>query len=197
MSREFWLWPALAVGGFLLGSVMFSAILPRLLLGRDIAGESDDHNPGATNVFVLCGAGMGLLCLCLDMLKGFFPVFAARELLGTENMLFAAVVAAPVLGHAIAPLNRFHGGKCIATAFGVTLGLWPASHVCLVLAAAYILFSTLFKIESHRKRSIVAFAVFGLVSVTALLIEKRAPIALGCGLVAMTVIIRHVKSTPD
>lgn len=187
------LWFLLIVGGFFLGSIMFSQILPKLLLQKDVCAEHEDRNPGASNVFASCGVCMGLLCLGLDMFKGFFPVYAACSLLDTEDLLFSAVIVAPVLGHAIAPLNQFHGGKCIATAFGVTLGLLPVSQVCLILAASYILFSTAVKIPSHRKRSIAAFGVFGILASAVLLCDGRVSIALGCILVALTAIVKHLK----
>lgn len=193
MSRELFLWTGLIIGGFLLGSVMFSQLLPQVLLKRDVAAESDDHNPGASNVFASCGVALGLLCLCLDLLKGFLPVFAARRLLGTDSLLFSVVMAAPVLGHAIAPLNHFRGGKCIATSFGVTLGLLPVSYACAVLAASYILFSTVLKVDPHRRRSIAAFGLFGTLTAASPLRCGRTSIALGCAAVALTAIFKHTN----
>lgn len=179
--------------GFLVGSIMFSQILPQRVLGTDIAAVSDDHNPGATNVFINCGTGLGLICLALDIAKGFIPVLLACRYLDTENMLFGLVLAAPVLGHAIAPLHHFHGGKCIATSFGVLLGLIPVNQVVIVLAVLYILFSTVLKIQSTRIRSIVTFSLFGLISAAVLIVAGDYSIALGCGLIAVTAIVKHSK----
>ena len=61
---------ALIAGGFLLGGVMFSRALPKLLTGKDVCALRTDKNPGAANVFAVCGVPMGLLCLALVMLKG-------------------------------------------------------------------------------------------------------------------------------
>ena len=136
------IWLALILGGFMLGSVMFSRILPRLIKGKDVTKLSDDGNPGAANVFSTCGIVLGMLCLLLDMGKGFAPVLLAQHLVDIHSMRFSAVLIAPVLGHALAPLNHFRGGKCIATAFGVTLALLPTTCIVLVLAGLYIAFST-------------------------------------------------------
>ncbi|MGN1001705.1 MAG: glycerol-3-phosphate acyltransferase [Oscillospiraceae bacterium] len=194
MSRDTLLWITMILGGFLLGSVMFSQFLPQLLMKKDITAESDDHNPGATNVFASCGVSLGLLCLSLDLLKGFFPVFAACRLLDVHRLLFAVVIAAPVLGHAIAPLNQFRGGKCIATSFGVTLGLLPFSCASVALAVIYILFSTVLKIDPHRRRSMAAFGLFGALSAaTALFDRGQTAMALGCVLVSLTVMLKHSK----
>ena len=62
---------ALIAGGFLLGGVMFSRTLPKLLMGRDVCALRADKNPGAANVFAVCGVPMGLLCLALDMFKAY------------------------------------------------------------------------------------------------------------------------------
>ena len=181
-------------GGFLMGGIMFSQILPQLVLGTDIQATSIDHNPGATNVFVNCGTAMGLLCLALDMLKGALPVILTAKLLGTQNMLFGLVLAAPVLGHAIAPFHHFHGGKCIATAFGEMLGLYPFSHVgLLLLCTIYIVFSTIVKIQPNRIRSIVSFGLFGLSSAIILIHQGEYSIALGCCLIALTAIVKHSR----
>ena len=181
------------VGGFLLGGIMFSQILPKLIQGKDIQAISSDHNPGATNVFVNCGMGLGLTCLALDLAKGFIPVLLAGCYLDRSNMLFGIVMAAPVLGHAIAPFHHFHGGKCIATAFGEMLGLLPFHRVGLILAALYILFSTVIKISPNRVRSLVTFGLFGLISGILLTYQGEHAIALGCILISMTAIVKHTK----
>ena len=68
---------ALIAGGFLLGGVMFSRALPKLLTGKDVCALRADKNPGAANVFAVCGVPMGLLCLALDMFKAYLPARGA------------------------------------------------------------------------------------------------------------------------
>ena len=186
-------WLFFIVGGFLLGSCMFSQILPKKFLGVDICAVSDDHNPGCTNVFLHCGTGWGLLCLSLDLLKGFVPVFLSFRVLNSSSLLFALVMAAPVLGHAIAPLNHFRGGKCIATAFGALLGLFPLTHIVFLLAGIYIVFSTVLKISPNRLRSITVFGLFGLISVVVLIHTSKYAVALGCILISAIAIWKHTR----
>lgn len=186
-------WLTYITVGFLAGSIMFSQWIPEKLLKKDVSGLSDDHNPGATNVFIHCGWMWGLLCLSLDLMKGYFPVYFAEQALDTDSLYFAAVVAAPVLGHAIAPLNHFHGGKCIATAFGSLLALLPLTHIVFLLAGIYIAFSSLLKINPNRLRSIAAFGLFGLISAVALVHSSQYSIALGCMIISLVVIIKHTK----
>lgn len=184
-------WLIYILGGFLLGSCMFSQILPKLIRNVDTSAISDDHNPGSTNVFIHCGPVMGLVCLSLDMLKGFLPVYLSFRIFDSSSLWFALILSAPVLGHAIAPLNHFQGGKCIATAFGTLLGLFPMSHIVLLLAGIYIVFSTVLKINPNRIRSIAAFGLFGLFSLIVLIRRCQYSVALGCILISLIAIWRH------
>ena len=181
------------VGGFLSGGIMFCQIIPKLVTGIDIQAVSEDHNPGATNVFVNCGTGLGILCLILDLLKGFLPILLASIFLDRSNLLFGIVLAAPVLGHAIAPFHHFHGGKCIATSFGEMLALLPFQKIGLLLAALYIIFSTVIKIQPNRVRSLVVYGLFGLISAIVLTHSGEDSIALGCVLISLTAIIKHSR----
>lgn len=188
MQWSFWI-----LTGFLSGSLMFCSLIPRTCLHMDIEACSDDRNPGAANVFLHCGTLWGLVCLTLDLLKGCVPVLLAQRTLDTQNLWFGIVLAAPVLGHGLAPLHHWRGGKCIATAFGVLLGILPESPILLVLAGVYILFSTLLKINPNRLRSIAAFGVFGIISLSVLLKEGQGSLALGCSLISLTAIVKHSR----
>ena len=103
-------WTLHIVAGYLLGSIMVCRWIPKLVLHKDVCALSDDHNPGAANVFQHCGVPAGLLCLFFDLSKGFLPVYLAAHTVGIEPMQFAAVMMAPVLGHATAPFDHFSGG---------------------------------------------------------------------------------------
>lgn len=191
--REILLWLLCIVGGFTLGGVMFSDIIPKHTMNKDICALSDDHNPGATNVFIQCGIPCGVLCLFLDVLKGYLPVWFGCRYLDTDNMLFAAVLAAPVLGHAVAPLHHFHGGKCISTAFGEMLALLKVSYIGTVLAGLYIVFSTVVKIRPNRLRSIAVFGLFAIISSACFLHSRQYSLAVGCLLISSTAIAKHSK----
>lgn len=192
-EHEALLWSLWILGGFLLGGVMFSELLPKRLVQKDVAQLSPDRNPGASNVFLTCGVPMGLLCLGLDMLKGFLPVYFACQTMDLARGQFALVLAAPVLGHALAPLNHFHGGKCIATAFGEMIALLPVTRIGLCLAGLYIFFSVVVRIKPNRVRSIVSFTLFGLVSVTWGLMVQWYSLAAGCGLISLIAVLRHTR----
>ena len=187
------LWFAYIAAGFALGGVLFSRWLPLRLLGKDVRLLGEDGNPGAANVFLHCGVPMGLVCLCLDLLKGLLPVYLALRRLDTASLLFAAVIAAPVLGHAVAPFERGPGGKGIACAFGVLLGLLPATGIVFLLAALYILFSTVVRIDPTRRRSLLVFGLFGGSAAVWLTVWGLPSFALGCLAVSLIVFRQHLR----
>ncbi len=179
--------------GFFAGSILNCLILPKIFKKVDIRAVSDDHNPGAANVFIHCGIPFGLLCLLLDIFKGILPVYLAKRVLPITSLMFALVILAPVLGHAFSPLNNFHGGKCIATSFGVLIALMPQCYIVFVLAVLYITFSTIIKISPHRRRSIVTYTTFGAISGYIMTKEHLTAVALGCIAISVVVISKHLK----
>ena len=126
--------------GFLSGSVMYAYSLPKLLKGIDVRDAAPDRNPGGANAIISAGKPIGLLCIFLDILKAFLPVYAAVTYAGITGARLIPVVAAPVLGHAFSPLLRFRGGKAVAAFYGALLGLWPVSHIALLPAVAMVVF---------------------------------------------------------
>ena len=172
---------------------MFSQWLPKLLMHRDIRALSDDGNPGAANVFIICGPALGLLCVSLDILKGLLPVYLAINTLDVNAAAFALVMSAPVLGHALSPFDRGVGGKCISTSFGVLLALMPKCKIVLALAALYVFFSTVVKIQPMRIRSILVFLMFAIISAPVLIFEGYTALALGCVIISLTAILCHAR----
>ncbi len=184
---------SIVIAGFISGGIMFSWLIPAVFLKKDICEISADGNPGAGNVFMNCGVFWGSICLTLDILKGLIPMYFATISVNPKSVFFTLAMTAPVLGHATAPFNRFHGGKCIAVSFGVLIGCAKISLIGLVtLAAAYILLSTILKIDPIRKRSIIVFAIFGFVSAVLLIVKKQYFTALGCAAIAAVGVYRHI-----
>ena len=85
------------IGGYLLGSILFAYVLPKL-----------------TRHIRYGGTVCGICVLLLELLKGFFPVWLCERTVGLQSPWFAAVMAAPVLGHAYSVYHRGRGGKAIA-----------------------------------------------------------------------------------
>ena len=115
--------------GYLSGSILFARILPKYLRHIDICALSDDGNPGVFNSFRHAGPVIGTLTLCLELVKGFLPVWLSLKLLDPRNGVFALVLAAPVFGHAFPLFHHGRGGKSIAVSFGSLLDYIRNAHV--------------------------------------------------------------------
>ncbi|MEA2062892.1 MAG: glycerol-3-phosphate 1-O-acyltransferase PlsY [Gemmatimonadota bacterium] len=123
----------LIVGSFMAGALPAGFLTGKLLRGIDLR-QAGSGNLGATNTFRVLGVWPGVFVLAVDILKGFAPVFWAPALVGVERgetaagfMLVVAIGSAAVAGHIFSPFVGFRGGKGVATATGVFLGLCPGA----------------------------------------------------------------------
>ena len=105
---------------FLVGAIPFGLVIGKLK-GIDLR-EKGSGNIGATNAMRQLGKPLGALVFVLDALKGGLPVFLAHRLALSPEWVVGAGFAA-VFGHIYSPFVRFKGGKGVATALGVLLGL--------------------------------------------------------------------------
>ena len=130
----FWL---LAILAYLLGSLSFAILLSRLAGGPD-PRASGSGNPGATNMLRVAGKKLAVMTLIGDLLKGLLPILIAK-LLGLSLHQLAWIGLAAVVGHLYPLYFRFRGGKGVATAAGMLLGLYPPAAL-LALAAWALIF---------------------------------------------------------
>lgn len=134
----------LTVAAYLVGSLS-AAIIVCKLLGLPDPRTQGSRNPGATNVLRFGGKKAAAIVLVGDSVKGLLPVLVAQWLRVDDNVL-AAVGLAAFLGHLYPLFFGFHGGKGVATAFGVLLGIaWP---VALAAVATWLLVAKIFRISS-------------------------------------------------
>jgi len=132
---------ALAVMGYLLGSIPFGIILTRLFGAGDLR-QIGSGNIGATNVLRTGRKELAAATLILDGAKGAVAVFLARHFLpelGQDGAMIAG--AAAMIGHCYPVWLKFRGGKGVATLLGLSLALaWPIGVVFAVvwLAAALL-----------------------------------------------------------
>lgn len=115
---------AVAVLGYLLGSVPFGVVITKVMGLGDLR-QIGSGNIGATNVLRTGNKGAAAATLLLDGAKGAVAVLIARFALGFET---AAIVAggAAFLGHLFPVWLKFKGGKGVATFLGTLLALaWP------------------------------------------------------------------------
>jgi len=137
MDTMFWL---LALLAYLLGSLSFAILLSRLSGGPD-PRASGSGNPGATNMLRVAGKKLAVLTLLGDLLKGLLPVLVAH-LLGLDVQQQAWIGLAAVIGHLYPVYFRFRGGKGVATAAGMLLGLYPPAALLALASWALTFYLT-------------------------------------------------------
>ncbi len=144
----------LIVSAYLTGSVS-SAIIVCRLMGLPDPRTIGSRNPGATNVMRQAGKKAAIITLVGDVLKGLLPVLAARAL-DASLAIQLLVAAAAFLGHLYPLYFRLKGGKGVATAMGVLLGLnWK---VALAAVSIWLLMFAVKRISSLSALTTAAFA---------------------------------------
>jgi glycerol-3-phosphate acyltransferase PlsY len=113
------------VVAYLIGSISFAVVMSRAF-GLSDPRTYGSKNPGATNVLRSGSKKAAIATLIGDGAKGWFAVWLAQYLgarYGVEDGGVALVALAVFLGHLYPVFFRFIGGKGVATALGVLLGL--------------------------------------------------------------------------
>ncbi|HCE09447.1 MAG TPA: glycerol-3-phosphate acyltransferase [Oxalobacteraceae bacterium] len=113
------------VAAYLIGSISFAVVVSRLF-GLADPRTYGSKNPGATNVLRSGNKGAAALTLFGDGFKGWLAVWLAQKFgpqYGVEDGGVALVAIAVFLGHLWPVYFKFVGGKGVATALGVLLGL--------------------------------------------------------------------------
>ncbi len=121
----------LVIAAYLIGSISSAIIISRLK-GLEDPRQVGSGNPGATNVLRSGDKVAAAMTLLGDILKGLIPVLAAK-MLGVGPLWVAAVGLSAFLGHLYPVYYKFKGGKGVATAAGVLLGLNPLSVLIMIL----------------------------------------------------------------
>lgn len=121
---------------YLLGSVPVGLLLTKAFSKQD-PRHVGSRNIGATNIYRAAGKTLAILTLVGDALKGFIPVSLLAAWNFSETWIGLAGLAA-FLGHLYPVFLRFRGGKGVATALGVYLGLCP-----LAVGITFFLFAGL------------------------------------------------------
>jgi glycerol-3-phosphate acyltransferase PlsY len=172
----------LLLGAFVLGAFPTGPIVARAR-GVDLR-KIGSGNVGATNVGRALGKKWAVAVLLADALKGWLPVFAARQL-DLAPLVVAGAGLAAVLGHMFSPFLRGRGGKGVATSFGAALALSP-----LAAAAGFGLYALLYAVT--RISSVGSLAACTVYPALLWLIGPRDAVYVAYGVVvAVLVALRH------
>jgi len=182
------------VFAYLLGSISFAVLISRTM-GLADPRSYGSGNPGATNVLRSGSKTAALATLVGDAAKGWVAVVVAQRVgpewgleWGLESGLDATSVALvglfAFLGHLFPVFLKFRGGKGVATAAGVLLGLnlWLG----LGTLATWLLIAAFFRLSSLAA---IISAVFA--PLWAWLLFGRQPVVLIVAVIGALLIARH------
>ena len=147
-----------AVAAYLVGSLSFAVIVTRVM-GLNDPRTYGSKNPGATNVLRSGNKAAAVVTLLLDCLKSYLPVALVMWFghpYGLEDGTVAMVALAAFLGHLWPVFFRFEGGKGVATALGVLLGI--SVWLGLATAATWLIIAVFFRYSSLASLVAAVFA---------------------------------------
>jgi glycerol-3-phosphate acyltransferase PlsY len=139
---------AAVLAGYLIGSLSFAVIVSRVM-GLNDPRTFGSKNPGATNVLRSGSKGAAIATLLLDAAKGWLAVMLVKwfgKPYGLAEGTMAMVGLAAFVGHLYPVFFRFVGGKGVATALGVLLGIsWILG---LAIGLTWLIMAYFFRISS-------------------------------------------------
>ena len=172
----------LVILAYFIGSIS-TAIIACKLLGKVDPRTVGSKNPGATNVLRYAGKTAAIITLLGDSLKGFIPVAIAHAV-GLDWAWLVVVGIAAFLGHLYPLFYGFKGGKGVATAMGVFIGLHPI--IGLAVIATWLAMAFAFNISSLAALIAALLAPFYFY-----LITDSVPLLLGLLFITALIYWRH------
>jgi|SRR5687768_10188955 glycerol-3-phosphate acyltransferase PlsY len=119
------------VGGYLLGSIPFGIVVSKCL-GTVDPRTAGSCNIGFTNVLRVSGKKAGFLTLAGDLGKGWLIGWLAAYV--ADDAWWPWLIAlSPIIGHLYSVFLGFRGGKGVATALGVIIGVSPSIGFIAIL----------------------------------------------------------------
>lgn len=180
-------WIPYAIVAYLLGSVPFGKFIARGVARIDITTRGS-RNIGATNVARELGLKWGFLTLVLDILKGFVPVvlFASYvpDTAHSHEIALPLVGLSALLGHQFSLFERFRGGKGVATALGIYLGISPLSSLLAILLFILVVY----KWNFVSLGSIIAASAMPLIL---MLFDTALPLVICSFVIAALICFKH------
>jgi acyl phosphate:glycerol-3-phosphate acyltransferase len=172
----------MTVLGYVLGGIPFGIVVSKVL-GLPDPRTVGSKNIGFTNVLRVSGKTAGILTLLGDFGKGWVCAWVAMHWLTVESYIMVAAFA-PILGHMFSPFLGFKGGKGVATAVGVVLGLSPSIGLLLLLI-------WLGAVAIWRYSSGGALAAFGCFPIVAVVNEQRQDFFIFSLIVSTLIWVKH------
>jgi acyl phosphate:glycerol-3-phosphate acyltransferase len=133
--------PVWLLASYLLGAIPTSYLVGRIFKGIDLR-EQGSRNLGATNLYRTLGWRYAVPVGVFDVAKGAIPVllFGPRAPEVPYFPIWCGLLA--VVGHVYSVFVRFRGGKGVATAAGMVIGLAPLAFPVVLVVWALIVWLT-------------------------------------------------------
>jgi glycerol-3-phosphate acyltransferase PlsY len=148
------------LASYLLGAIPTSHLVSRLFAKIDLR-KHGSGNLGATNLYRVLGWKYAIPVALFDIAKGAIPVMVFAPMVMNSELFAVACGVAAILGHVFSVFVGFKGGKGVATAAGVMLGLTPlALAVAAGVWAVVVLLTGYVSLGSIAAAAILPFAVY-------------------------------------
>lgn len=174
--------PIYLILGYLIGSLPFAVIVSKVF-GLADPRSFGSGNPGATNVLRTGNKAAAALTLLGDAAKGWVAMAVAAKVGAGETAVVFSGLAA-FLGHLFPVFLKFKGGKGVATAIGVLIGLdgWVALLTVLTWLATALV---------TRYSSLAAIIAACVAPTLALSNHGIGAVSIVVGVMCLLLIVRH------
>lgn len=174
------------LAAYLIGSISFAVVVSQLM-GLPNPHTYGSGNPGATNVLRTGNKKAAILTLLGDALKGWVAVALGKAFFAgymEADWVISAIALSVFVGHLFPLFHGFKGGKGVATALGVLLGvdgiLGLATLSTWLIIAVFFRYSSLAALVAAIFAPLYCFFLFG-----------SNPICIAMLLMALLLIWRH------
>jgi glycerol-3-phosphate acyltransferase PlsY len=137
---------------YLLGAIPTSHLVSRAFANIDLR-QHGSGNLGATNLYRVLGWKYAVPVALFDIAKGAIPVLVFAPQASRAELFALACGVAAIVGHVFSVFVGFKGGKGVATAAGVMLGITP-----LALAASAVVWGLVLRITGYVSLGSIAAA---------------------------------------
>jgi glycerol-3-phosphate acyltransferase PlsY len=187
--------PAIAaLAGYLIGSLSFAVIVSRVM-GLNDPRTFGSKNPGATNVLRSGSKTAAIVTLLLDAANGWLPVLLVKwfgKPYGLDEGTVAMVGLAAFVGHLYPVFFKFVGGKGVATALGVLLGISGILGLATVLT--WVIMAYFFRYSSLASLTAALFAPLYYVFGNGVAWYMSTEILLAISIMSLLLIYRHAEN---
>jgi glycerol-3-phosphate acyltransferase PlsY len=148
MAVALWLFAS-----YLLGAIPTSHLVSKLFAKIDLRRHGSG-NLGATNLYRVLGWKYAVPVALFDIAKGAIPVLVFAPQVSHSQLFALACGVAAIVGHVFSVFVGFKGGKGVATAAGVMLGLTP-----LALGVTALVWAVVVRITGYVSLGSITAAV--------------------------------------